>query len=189
MKTRHGTSVAIVAGALLMTLYAFAPTAAAEVVYTQANVTLLGEGSIKIDLNHDATTDFVLRSALKEASCGSVGGGYTGTTKIVPTTGDGVVVFHQNFAALLASGISVDGSSTFYNAKAIVTQLTACLSNTKAVSGYLGLEFQLDGQTHYGWARVGISVHSGWRHAIRTTLIDFAYESIPGEAIKTGQTQ
>lgn len=188
MKTNHGITVAIVAGALLTSLLAFASTAAAEVVYTPANVTLSGDGYIKIDLNHDAITDFVLRSVLTAAYCGTVGGGYTGSTRIIPTTGDGIVVSHLNFAALLASGISVDANSTFYNARTIVTQLKACNGSLKYVSGYLGLEFQINGQTHYGWALVDISVYSGFRYGMRTTLIGFAYETIPGQAIRTGQT-
>jgi len=188
MKTNSGVTIGIMIGLLLTSLLAFASTAAAEVIYTPANVTLSGNGSIKIDLNHDAITDFVLQSALKAAYCGTVGGGYTGTTKIIPTTGDGVVVSHLNIAALLASGISVDANSTFYNAGAIVARLKACNSSSKYASGYLGLEFQINGRTHYGWAQVAISVHSGFRPGMRTTLIGFAYETIPGQAIKTGQT-
>jgi hypothetical protein len=187
MKTNNGITVAIVIGPLLMSLLAFTSTAAAEVVYTPAHVTLVGNGSIKIDLNHDAVTDFVLQSAFKAAYCGTVGGGYTGTTRISPMTGDGVVVSHLNFAALLASGVSVDSSSIFYNARSRVAQLKACNSTTKFADGYLGLEFQINGQTHYGWAQVAISVHSGFRPGMLTTLVDFAYETVPGRAITTGQ--
>ena len=187
MKMNRRVTLASGIGPLLISLVAFASTAVADVVYTPANVTLSGNGSIKIDLNHDAITDFVLRSALTAAYCGTVGGGYTGTTKIVPAMGDGVVVSHLNFAALLASGISVDASSTFYNAGTIVARLTACNSSSKSASGYLGLEFLISGQIHYGWAQVAISVHSGFRPGMRTTLIDFAYETVPGRAITTGQ--
>jgi hypothetical protein len=187
MKTNNGITVAILIGLLLMSLLAFTSTAAAEVVYTPANVTLVGNGSIKIDLNHDAVTDFVLQSAFKTAYCGTVGGGYTGTTQISPMTGDGIVVSHLNFAALLASGVSVDASSIFYNARSRVAQLKACGSTTKFAAGYLGLEFQINGQIHFGWAQVAISVHSGFRAQMRTTLVDFAYETVPGRAIKTGQ--
>jgi hypothetical protein len=162
--------------------------AEANVVSTPVNVTLSGNGSIKIDLNQDGITDFVLRSVTQEAYCGTVGGGQTGTTRIIPTTGDGIVVFHLNFVALLASGISVDASSTLYNARTIVTQLTTCKSRIEHASGFLGLEFQINGQTHYGWAQVDITVYSGFRHGMRTTLIGFAYETIPGQAIRTGQT-
>jgi hypothetical protein len=92
MKTNRGTTAAIVVGALLlMSLLALAPTAAAEVVYTPVNVTISGNGSIKIDLNHDGITDFVLRSVSQVTVCGNRGG-LIGSTKITPTIGDGVVV-------------------------------------------------------------------------------------------------
>ncbi len=187
MKTNNGITAAMVIGPLLVTLLAFASTAAAEVVYTPANVTLSGNGSIKIDLNHDAVTDFVLQSSFKSAYCGTVGGGYTGTTQISPTIGDGIVVSHLNFAALLARGTAVGASSIFYNARSRVAQLKACGSTSKFAAGYLGLEFQINGQTHYGWAQVAISVHAGFRPGMSTTLIDFAYETIPGRGITTGQ--
>jgi hypothetical protein len=183
--TRIITTVAIAVGALLMSPLAFVPTAAAEVVYTPVNVTLYGNGSIKLDLNHDGITDFVLHSASQITTCGDRGGRF-GSTTIAPTTGDGVVVSHLDFAAVLPSGIPIDASATFYNAKAVVTQFSCLQGNQRLhVAGYLGLEFQINGQTHYGWAQVIIDVTYGWMH---TTLDGFAYETVPGRAIKTGQT-
>src|SRR5450759_2417280 len=52
MKTNRGTIAAFAVGALLISLVTFVPTAAAEVVYTPVNVTISGNGYIKIDLNH-----------------------------------------------------------------------------------------------------------------------------------------
>ena len=188
MKTDRGTIAAIAVGALLMSLLAFAPHAAAEVVYTSVNATISGNGSIKIDLNHDGITDFVLRSFSRFTVCGNRGG-LIGSTKITPTTGDGVVVSHLDFAAVLASGISIDASSLFYNAQTVVTQFFVCSSGSQHVAGYLGLEFQINGQTHYGWAQVIIYARYPYlQNWMRTTLVDFAYETIPGQAIKTGQT-
>jgi hypothetical protein len=190
MKTNRGTTAAIVVGALLlMSLLAFAPTAAAEVVYTPVNVTISGNGSIKLDLNHDGIKDFALRSVSQVAACGNRHG-LIGSTKIIPkTAGSGVVVSHLNFAAVLASGTPIDVNATFYNAGSVVTQFFLCSFGNQHVAGYLGLEFQINGQTHYGWAQVSIDAHYDFqRNWMRTTLVDFAFETIPGHAIKTGQT-
>lgn len=189
MKTNRGTAAAIVAGALLMSLLALAPTTAAEVVYTPVNVTIAGNGSIRIDLNHDGIKDFALRSASQVAACG-IRHGLIGSTKIIPkTAGNGVVVSHLNFAAVLASGTPIDANATFYNAGSVVTQFFLCSFGNQHVAGYLGLEFQINGQTHYGWAQVSIDAHYDFRRNwMRTTLVDFAYETIPGQAIRTGQT-
>jgi hypothetical protein len=186
--TRIITTVAIAVGALLMSPLAFVPTAAAEVVYTRVNVTLSGTGSIKLDLNHDGITDFVLHSASQLTTCGDRGG-LIGSTIITPTTDDGVVVSHLDFAAVLGSGIPIGASATFYKARTVVTQFFICSSGSQHVAGYLGLEFQINGQTHYGWAQVSIDAHYQFQGTgMRTTLVGFAYETVPSHAIKTGQT-
>lgn len=52
---------------------------------------------------------------------------------------------------------------------------------------YLGLAFSIDGQTHYGWARV--SVIDAKRQCRQTVvLISYAYETEPGKPILTGKT-
>jgi hypothetical protein len=53
------------------------------------------------------------------------------------------------------------------------------------VSGarYLGVAFEINGKTHYGWMRL---VNSSQRGA---TLTGYAYETIPGKPIKAGQTK
>jgi hypothetical protein len=188
MKTNRRLFAAVALGTFLMSLLSFAPTALAEVVYTPVNVTISGNGSIKLDLNHDGIVDFVLRSVSQVTVCGDRGG-LIGSTKMTPATGDGVVVSHLNFAAVLGSGIPIDAKQTFYSGRTVVTQFFICSSGTQHVAGYLGLEFQINGQTHYGWAQVDIYAHYSFRgNGMRTTLIDFAYETIPGQAIKTGQT-
>jgi hypothetical protein len=51
-----------------------------------------------------------------------------------------------------------------------------------AQSRYLGVKFQIKGKTHYGWVRLKNSSCLG------ATLTGYAYETIPGKAIKAGQT-
>jgi hypothetical protein len=48
--------------------------------------------------------------------------------------------------------------------------------------GYFGFSFGLSGNTHFGWAQISIS------NDYRVTLMDFAYESVPGATIMAGQT-
>ena len=49
---------------------------------------------------------------------------------------------------------------------------------------YLGLKFVVNGNTHYGWAR--LSVSSGF---VTATLTGYAYETIPNKSIITGKTK
>lgn len=50
-----------------------------------------------------------------------------------------------------------------------------------AINGYMGLAFQIDGSTHYGWARMGVGF-SG----LTMTLHDWAYETTPGVGLEVG---
>ena len=47
---------------------------------------------------------------------------------------------------------------------------------------YLGLKIAINGERHYGWARVNFLAHT-------TVLTGYAYETIPGKSIKAGQTK
>ncbi|HTA25894.1 MAG TPA: hypothetical protein VK763_20350 [Terriglobales bacterium] len=48
---------------------------------------------------------------------------------------------------------------------------------------YVGLQFAIGGQVHYGWARLTVDI-SG-RNGIVATLTGYAYETIPGKPIMT----
>lgn len=53
---------------------------------------------------------------------------------------------------------------------------------TGVESAYAGLQFQIDGQTHYGWARVGAPIaglNGGW-------IYEYAYETRPDTPIFAG---
>ena len=58
------------------------------------------------------------------------------------------------------------------------------------VNHYLGVNFQVNGQTHYGWARLSVLLHCGRGGGCTfvVTLTGYAYETIPGKSINAGQT-
>ncbi|HEV2424517.1 MAG TPA: hypothetical protein VGZ29_06800 [Terriglobia bacterium] len=51
---------------------------------------------------------------------------------------------------------------------------------------YLGFEFKLNGQVHYGWAR--LSVRNGGGFTIIAVLNGYAYNTAAGQPIFAGQT-
>jgi hypothetical protein len=60
------------------------------------------------------------------------------------------------------------------------------------ITGYAGLAFARNGKIHYGWAEftsTGTSCDRYYRCSISTTLIGYAYQTIPGKAILAGQTR
>ena len=82
--------------------------------------------------------------------------------------------------------------------RSITAQITVCLWPTTprfpfgpwlhVKQAYLGLKFVLQGQTHFGWARVKLSI-SDFNRSITATLTGYAYETIPGKPIIAGATK
>ena len=62
--------------------------------------------------------------------------------------------------------------------------------NWKNVSnGFLGLRFIINGQVHYGWARVNVHLKLlGFGAKINVTLLGYAYETTPNNSIQAGET-
>ena len=166
--------------------------AKAEIVYTSANVTIRN-GSLKIDLNHDGITDFSIGSA-----------GYpcpgspttAGEVDALPAQGNGIVAKNM-FALALPSGVRISSSQPFYYADAFLIDYRYCAWPPGGeyaygywlggvYNHYLGFKFQINGHTHYGWAR--LSVQIAFRNVPKTTLTGYAYETVAGQAITTGQT-
>lgn len=58
-------------------------------------------------------------------------------------------------------------------------------------SGFVGFRFSFSGKQYYGWVRLKFSVHVGPDGTKETTtqIVNCAFESIPGKAIRAGQTK
>ncbi|MGA8432765.1 MAG: hypothetical protein WB729_23265 [Candidatus Sulfotelmatobacter sp.] len=170
------------AGAAGVGLLAISQPAQAKVVYTAANVTVTTP--IAIDLNQDGVTDFTLGfvagiehsffvditpaagNAVRgngSAACGFFGVPVGPGEKFVTNSylGEGV-----RMAGFFGYGIS-----TSFGPWANVT------------NRYLGFKFLINGQTHYGWARVTVS------NEIRNVVLTgYAYETTPNTNIIEGHT-
>jgi hypothetical protein len=52
---------------------------------------------------------------------------------------------------------------------------------------YLGLKFKINGNFHFGWARLTVTTIA--KQAFRATLTGYAYETVPNKGIIAGQTR
>ena len=163
--------------------------AQAEIVYTPVNVNLPTNGYYPIDLNHDGVTDFTFQTSQTGTQCGLMFPEHT-ILKIQPNSSGGVV--GGGWVWALQSGVPIDFHQGFYGGDGLMydyQQPSHCIlahswgwwDNVK--HGYLGLEFQINGQTHYGWAEL---TTNDYTHV--NTLYGFAYETDPLKGIMTGQT-
>ena len=168
-------------------LLALAPPSEAKIIYTKTHQVIGTNGVYPLDLNHDGTIDFLIKRqssgtqfswfdslGAKEAFGNAVEGG-------------------NNLADALYNGASIGSrrqftSNTYRSGERMFTSgcniEPSCGSTGqwKNVNRrYLGLKFQIDGKTHYGWARLNVSGFTG-------TLTGYAYETVANKSIRAGQT-
>lgn len=163
--------------------------AQAKVVFTPAHEVIGHNGVYNLDLNHDGTVDFLIQEWDN--------GGFSSSNALLADAAVGNGVLGRGHRAMaLTSGASIGPSQNFIaggnNGEVMVSVTHFTTGGTSYVHGswanvrnrYLGLKFKIDGETHYGWARVSVE-----RQAFHftATLTGYAYETIPNQAIKAGQ--
>jgi hypothetical protein len=183
-----GTSAA---GAAVVAL---ASAAEAKIVYTPAHMPLVGT---IIDLNHDGKGDITFLSAVDATT--SVGmrsvkaqsASSLGINEVVATA-------PQDHAVALRTGERIGPGRHFgtqgvlygdvyYRNPAHTVWFGQWANGGKGLKNrYLGIKFTINGEFHYGWARISVSV-SG--HQATSVLSGYAYETIPGKAIIAGATE
>ena len=166
--------------------------AEAKVVYTPANVKIVqNSGLVRFDLNHDGIADFGLINSFSSAS--SSRGGRLRVVELRQANEIWGVYSSQNIlcAAALPKGTKVGPKGQFAYQRAGLVMAASDFHYKYGPwlhlkEAYLGLKFVVKGKTHFGWARVKLSVAN---QSITATLTGYAYETIPGKAIVAGATE
>ena len=171
---------ALSAGAGMLVL---AQPARAQIVYTPAH-RVLHDNVITIDLNHDGQNDFTFRQSTTGLDEGRIvaAAARSPQASLLEERIRGVP-----FAARLASGVIIGSSRKPWIAYGRLASEYAGYTNgpwKDAKNGYLGLRLVVNGEDHYGWAR--FSVQPGLR---RLLLTGYAYNTVPNQPLKAGQTQ
>jgi hypothetical protein len=189
------------------TVLAAAGTVNAQIIYTDVSPDVVVVGNqmaYPLDLNNDTNVDFnfvtvnatgsgttqgipftyVGDVALVQAVSSNQWAGYSGTNSVV-------------YPSVLNLNDAIDGALNFYTNSAsgggtmavdVVFDLGS-LGTVPATAGpfigvtdaYVGLSFDISGQTHYGWARIDVSAD-----ATTITVKDYAYDATPNTAIPAG---
>jgi hypothetical protein len=170
----------------LVSVLALTPPSEAKIVYTPANVLVMCHFGCSppynLDLNHDGVTDFVFTVSddFRFMFCT----GRAEADEFPDVSGNGVVGTPLNKGAQIGHGQSFFGGEevmAYYE----VSMYPHCVKSDGGywlyvTDRYLGVEFQIRGKTHYGWARLSVSPFS-------IQLTGYAYETIAGKAIRAGQ--
>lgn len=187
---RQLNTYALAATAAGVSILALAQPAEAKVVYTKTNYVIPWNYAYQLDLNHDGITDFLIldfgtstksggRLRTKEAFGNAIQGSWVCGTRC----GSSSEGFPLDWALKPGAQIGPDQGfiACFCDGESMVAGYWFDVKNR-----YLGLKFQIGGETHYGWARLNVLANQ--RLQLTATLTGYAYETIPNKAIRAGQT-
>jgi hypothetical protein len=186
---------AAAAGAAGVGMLATAQAAHADIIYTPAN-TSIGCCSIttSLDLNHDGIVDFMFV-------------GYTITTTFVALNrlsvgryqpGNGVLSVGGVPGAPLNKGHVIGPGGKFIGGATLASGFSSFYGHPRtfrsrgpwvgADGKYLGLEFMIGGQIHYGWAQLDVNFYDpALSPSINAYLTGYAYDTVANQALTAGQ--
>jgi hypothetical protein len=190
---------ALAAGAAGVGVLAFGQSAEAKIVYTPADTSITPNHVAPLDLNHDGIVDFGFNDVYRRSH--PYGFDHTGLLSVIPANpANKVEGYHRtngNYASALRAGVSIGPNAkftagpnimatTFIDTGRIREINSVCNGQWSGGTRYLGLEFSISGEVHFGWAR--LSVRCEGLHVF-ATLTGYAYETVPNQAIVAGQTK
>ncbi len=171
------SAYAVAATAAGVGLLALTSPAAARIVYTPANTPIpVNGGPVPLDINHDGVVDFSFSNQLRTAShvelflLQAFPKAKSNAIWGRGSFGSSFFNFGGAFAAALRPGLAVGTNRSYFqkgkngilgvykgafSSGSFTTQTYRQWLNTK--SRYLGVQFLIDGQLHYGWARLKVA--------------------------------
>lgn len=181
---RYGAMTTLFAGASEM--------ANGQIIYTDIDPDEGGAGvSYVLDLDNDGNSEFVVKHIA------TPNGGVSQNFLIAAPTVNDQGVFDNSILAASSDGFVYPfalnegdavsaGRAEWNNASFQSMNEKSCMyenNNWCSVDDkYLGLRFKIDGNVHYGWARLDVA-HNGASWLIK----DYAYNSVAGQPIDAGE--
>jgi hypothetical protein len=197
----HLKAYSLAAAAAGVGMMVLASPAWSEVVITKKTIPVVFGTPVLIDLNKDGIADFEFSFTYSDhgriSDVGLVARGLTGGKAV-----GGKVSFGPDgaYASALARGAHIGPSAHFSSSHGKVTLerdiQTASSSAGSAYYGnwyglstnrgklgsFLGVKFQIKGETHYGWIRMSVKLPGDFT----TEITAYAYETIPNKRIEAG---
>jgi hypothetical protein len=194
---RRATAYSLAATAAGVSALALTQSAHASVVVTKTNIQVSLGSQAFIDLNKDGVNDF---SFVGEGA--NYDHSFYATFVVKPLAGGKVMGGNRGplgpYASALAKGANI-GPSGHFSSSVVREQLTVERSVGSAsgvtnrtyygkwaglTNRYLGVKFLIQGQTHYGWIRLSVSMLG----RITGTITEYAYETVANRKIGAGNT-
>jgi hypothetical protein len=181
-------------------LLTMAQPAEGKIVFTATHETIFPNTTVEIDINNDGIPDFRIAASSDFGVNSQTQHAYGNVKALGLLPSNGMVRYYFPFVAALKAGSVVGPTTTtgFINSGFMAHCATSRdggssrFSNTGRWFGqtnkFLGLKFSVNGQIHYGWAR--LSSKQGPKPCELTlVLTGYAYETVPNKTIVTGKTK
>jgi hypothetical protein len=190
MKTLNSYALAAIAAGV--STLALNQPAESEVIIKNTNIPISRDGT-SLDLNGDGITDIKFNVFFTQ-------GHYDIFTvlDVQPSPGNAVVQakLHTGYASDLVRGALIGTNSPFgtSNGKSMLMEEGNCSSGKCHVEGswvgnhpnrFVGIKFLINGETHYGWAR--LTVKFTYRtEVLSATLTEYGYETLANTSLEAG---
>jgi hypothetical protein len=183
---------AVGAGAVAAGLMAVSPPAVADIVVVPTHIAVGPYSSFPINI--DGTTALTLNIPSIHRSTV-----YCVSENLFATAASGAGVVGHGPAkqvAALKFGAVIGPADQFEAGKQGIASGVSCRDFGWGVGGpfantkdrFLGLKFELNGQTYYGWAGFGVVFPAGGTAELTAVLTAYAYETEPNTPIYAGQS-
>ncbi|MFZ0321559.1 MAG: hypothetical protein WAL56_20710 [Candidatus Sulfotelmatobacter sp.] len=183
---------ALAAGAAGVGWLVVAQPASAEIVYTPVNQTIPFDTTFNLDLNNDGIIDFQIKN--HEVNVVR----YRADLFMLPVAASNRAAGEEFAPSALPGGVTIGENTKF--PKDGVGKLAEWFFSFSTTLGprywgnwrhasnrYLGLKFVVNGEIHYGWAR--LSVNCVFWRPVSAKITGYAYETEPNTSIDAGQTK
>jgi hypothetical protein len=188
------SSYAAVASAAGVGVLACSLPAQGKVVSTVNWIQIVPGGTATLDLNNDGIPDFYFSNPIAFVSTQSRR--LSGTLNVLPQSKNNAIWGTGGSASALGSGVTIGASGKLRPGNALMGKAAfyawayyasyGSAGPWKLVTrGYLGFQFRIQGEVHYGWARVNVAATNKGMYA---AVNEYAYETVANKPIVTGDT-
>jgi hypothetical protein len=175
-------------------MLAFSSQAEAKVISTITWIPIAPVSSVtNLDLNNDGIVDFQISNKLGSVRCGASSSQCYVTMRVLPQNAGNAIWGTRGSASALGSGVTLGSKGKFQAGHEFMAQEHFSAEDSVFGSAgywpgttrrYLGLKFIIQGQVHYGWARLNVTATN---KGIYGAISEYAYETVPNKPIRTGQ--
>jgi hypothetical protein len=191
---------AVAAGAGGVALLALTTPSEAEIIYTPADVVIGRDASYRLDINHDGFADFAIiefagRTQFRTSQFLNVAGVEGNEINCASTF---CATYNSARAFVRGGQIGPNERQHGWDAQAGMAFEELFRLGTQQYgeqwvnvsAHYLGLRFKINGETHYGWARLNVKFQGGLQgqRTWKAQLTGYAYETVADKGITAGQT-